>query len=202
MLTPEERITSDTYDREARRWSSEHMTAGFWSEEMTKLHQILPRGRILEIGAGSGRDARELTDLGYDYVGTDISKGLLAQARINNPGLTFMQKSVYELDYNKEFDGFWCAAVLLHIPRTRTQEALSNIRRAMKPSAVGFIAIKEGEGEGLEEDEFGQRFFTYWRNDDFKDALSRSNFMVVSEGYRPMSERTKWLTYIVGLGKS
>lgn len=196
-LTPEEVITLASYDAAAERWAKEHRTEGFWANEMAEFHSLLPSGRILEIGVGPGRDAGELLELGYDYVGTDISPGLLAQARKSNPGAVFLPKSVYELDYESEFDGFWCAAVLLHIPRSRIDLALKNIRRAMKSSATGFIAIKEGEGEEVEDGEFGQRLFTYWRNNDFKQVLSKSGFTVVSEDYRPMSERTRWLTYII-----
>lgn len=200
-LTSKERLTIATYDRRAENWSSSHATASFWGEEMARFKELLPGGRILEIGAGGGRDAKELVEAGYNYLGTDISKGLIEQARKNNIGVSFEEVSVYDLDYEESFDGFWCSAVLLHIPRDRIQKAMQSINKNMKRGAIGFIAIKEGEGESLEADEkitqSDERFFVYWNNEDFSKKLRDNGFEIVEQGYRPMSERTKWLTYIV-----
>ncbi len=203
-LTPEEKLTIATYDRQAENWSSSHATTNFWGEEMKRFEELLPSGRILEIGAGGGRDAKELIEAGYDYLGTDISVGLLEQARKNNPGVSFEKVSVYDLDYEELFDGFWCSAVLLHIPRDRIDDALQAVNKNMKRGAIGFIAIKQGEGEKLEADDKSpqgdERFFVYWTNDSFSKRLRDNDFEIVEHGYRPMSERTKWLTYIVKVG--
>jgi len=200
-LTPPEEITVATYNKQAERWTSSHASASFWGEEMARFKGLLPVGRILEIGAGGGRDAKELIEAGYDYLGTDVSKGLLEQARKNNPGVNFEEVSVYDLDYEELFDGFWCSAVLLHIPRDRIDDALTAINKNMKRGAIGFITIKEGEGEKLETDDKStqndERFFVYWTNDDFSKKLANNGFEVVEQGYRPLSERTKFLTYIV-----
>ncbi len=168
---------------------------------MARFNELLPNGRILEIGSGGGRDAVELIEAGYDYLGTDISTGLLEQARKFNPDINFEEVSVYDLDYKELFDGFWCSAVLLHIPRYRIDDALDAINKNMKKGAFGFIAIKEGEGEKLEADnkstQGDQRFFVYWTDEEFSKRLADNGFEVVERGYRTVSERTKWLTYIV-----
>jgi SAM-dependent methyltransferase len=152
----------------------------------------------LEIGCGGGRDAKELIALGYGYVGTDISAGLLEEAKKNNPGATFQQVSLYDLNFTEPFDGFWCAAVLLHIPKRRIDEALQAIKKNIKKGGIGFIAIKEGDGEKMETEgglDGDGRLFVYWQNDEFKQALTSNGLEVLQEGYYPKSERTKWLTY-------
>jgi hypothetical protein len=70
----------------------------------------------------------------------------------------------------------------------------------MKLGAKGFIAIKEGRGERLEERpelNHAKFLFSYWKNDEFKKVLSRNNYHVLHEGYIPMSPMTNWLTYHV-----
>lgn len=200
-LSPEERTTMQTYDRQAGSWSSQHMTGGFWAEEMNDFAEALPGGRILEIGSGGGRDAQELIAAGYEYTGSDISQGLLEQARKNNPGVRFDDVSVYDLDYEELFDGFWCSAVLLHIPRDQISEALNAINRNMKRGAIGFISVKEGDGERMETDDKStqgdERYFIYWSDDEFTERLNGNGFKVLKRGYKPMSEKTRWLTYIV-----
>src|SRR5579859_908314 len=98
-LLPDEQITLDTYEKIAAIWVSSYSPAGFWVEQLKKFNKLMPTGKILEIGAGSGRDAKELVSLGYDYVGTDISIKLLEAARKALPGQKFYKQSVYELSF-------------------------------------------------------------------------------------------------------
>lgn len=196
-LTEAEAVTLKTYDDQAEGWSSSHTDPGFWDTEIAVFHKYLPRGKIIEIGAGGGRDAKQLVKLGYEYIGTDISGGLIKVARKENPGVKFIKQSVYKLDYENEFDGFWCSAVLLHIPRSRLKAALQSIRRTLKKGAIGFISMKEGTSEKLEKDEFGERLFIYWQDKDFTKALKENGFSVIDKTSGPDGPDTKWLTYIV-----
>jgi len=202
-LLPDEQVTKSTYDALAAQWAGEHSTSsGLWQDEMQRFHELLPSGKIIEIGAGGARDAKELVELGYDYVGTDVSSGLLEIARKELPDYPFLEQSVYDLDFNSEpFDGFWASAVLLHIPKNRIDEALQRIRTVVQARAIGFISIKDGEDERLEQEEVGgkilDRYFAYWTKDDFTEHLEADGFKVVDYSYRPMSEKTKWHCFFV-----
>jgi SAM-dependent methyltransferase len=199
-LTKEEKITLDTYNRLAKSWSEGHLTYDSWQEDIGEFRKLLPKGRIIEIGCGGGRDAKRLVEAGYDYLGTDISSGLLAEAKKNCPAAEFEQVSLYDLDYEDKFDGFWCSGVLLHVPRPRINEALEAINKSLKPGAGGFIAIKQGAGERMDQDPLypgDNRLFVYWEDEDFQKILSENGFKVISHKYRPICERTKWLIYLV-----
>jgi SAM-dependent methyltransferase len=199
-LTEPEIITKESYDSVAEQWADTHKTVKFWQENFDEFFRFLPQGRLLEVGCGSGRDARELIAHGYDYVGTDISGPQLEQARNNNPGAVFEQVNLYDLDFTESFDGFWAAAVLIHVPKNRIDEALTAITKNIKAKAIGFIAMKEGEGEELQTKDYLKDtpyFFAFWQRDEFRDVLSRHGLTSLYEGYIPMSHGTKWLTYIV-----
>jgi SAM-dependent methyltransferase len=198
--TDNEEITNESYNSTAESWASSHWTLKFWGDNFDRFYELLPQGRLLEIGCGAGRDAKDLIAHGYDYLGTDISANLLIQARKNNPGAVFETASVYDLDFKNSFDGFWCAATLVHIPRDRIDEALKSIKKNIKAGGIGFISVKEGRGELLEqrgELNSAKFYFVFWKNDEFKEVLGKNGLEVLHEGYMPMSERTKWLTYIV-----
>lgn len=157
---------------------------------------------MLEIGAGTGRDAKDLTDLGYDYVGTDNSEGLLNIARKRLPNHQFAVQSVYDLSFPEKFDGFWASAVLLHIPKARINEAMQRTKSAIKPGAIGFISIKDGEGEKVTKHKFDssselERLFTYWSKEAFTKVLSDNGFEVLFYKYKPISEKTNWHLFIV-----
>ena len=59
--------TIDYYDKNAESWSRSHcykQEQSFWKEEMEKFHELLPKGKVIEIGSGSGKDAKALVDFG------------------------------------------------------------------------------------------------------------------------------------------
>lgn len=197
----EERLTTDGYDRCALAWSEEHGSPDYWAKEMAAFQTLLPAGRILEIGAGGGRDAKELIALGYQYVGTDISVGLLDVARRELPDHEFHEQSVYDLSFPELFDGFWASAVLLHIPKRRIDQALRQIKSVVRPGGIGFISLKEGTGEAFETEIVGghelKRFFAYWSEVEFSSVLARNCYEVVQHIYHPRSERTRWHCFLV-----
>lgn len=198
-LTPQEEKTIKFYNTKASDWVAAHSTARFWGEQLDRFHNLLPSGKVLEIGTGGGRDAKELIALGYDYVGTDISDGLLDEARKYNPNTQFLKQSVYELSFPKDtFDGFWASAVLLHIPKDRINEALGKIHNVVKPNGLGFISLKQGEDESPDD---SGRFFAYYAEREFSKILSENKFEVIEYKTVPMSEKTVWLAYLVRVKK-
>ena len=200
-LAPQEQRTIDAYDQNAVAWAGSRNKKGVWGNEKKKFYKYLPKGKIIEVGSGGGRDAKELITHGYDYTGTDVSKGLLEEAKKNNPEATFLLQSVYELDFPDEtFDGFWASAVLLHIAKDRIDEALSSIYRILKPGAIGFISLKKGEGERfVEGDHVGiqyKRFFSFFELDEFSKMLKRNSFEIL-ESYEFDHSNKKWLAFFV-----
>lgn len=203
-LSKLEQTTVNTYNSSASDWAGKHSSSGFWAEEMKRFHNLLPQGKLLEVGSGGGRDAYELISLyHYEYVGIDVSSELLKEAQKVNPQATLLLKSLYELDFpEKSFDGFWTSATLLHIPKERIDEALGNIRRVVREGGIGFISIKKGLGEKVEQDEPAmedkrERLFAYYQKGEFADVLGRNGFEIIEFSEKPVSERTTWLVFLV-----
>lgn len=197
-----EQVTKETYDELATTWTAECNGAGYWTAEMQRFHELLPEGNLLEIGAGGGRDAKELVALGYGYTGTDISSGILQEARAFLPSHEFHEKSVYELDsLDTTFDGFWACAVLLHIPKTRIHEALQQVKSVVRARGIGFISIQDGNNEGMQTTDIRgekfERFFAYWQKGDFEDVLQDNQMNVVDYMCHPMSETKRWHGFFV-----
>ncbi|MBU1016707.1 MAG: class I SAM-dependent methyltransferase [Patescibacteria group bacterium] len=190
--------TIDYYDREAKNWSLAHchkQSDTFWRGEMEKLHKLLPHGKILEIGSGSGKDATALISLGYDYIGTDASEGLLKVAKKANPTAKFIPIAVHDLDFkNSEFDGFWSVATLLHIPKDKIDGALKQIKKVVRSGGIGFISLKAGAGERTDPDT--GRWFAYYSLEEFHAVLERNGFEVIEEATRK-GDKDWWLEYWV-----
>lgn len=199
-LQQDEQTTISVYDAMGAQWAAEHGDVNYWQEQFNRFRQLMPNGRVLDIGCGAARDAALLVEAGYEYVGIDPSSELLEQAKKAFPAATFLNATVYDLSQLglKPFDGFWCSAVLLHIPHSRLPEALQQMSGVLKNDGIGFIAVKEGDGERTEED--GRTFFL-WHKDEFADQLAQNGFDVVDYMYIPKSERTRWLCFFVKKGE-
>lgn len=149
-LTQEEKLTIKAYDDNAKAWADSRNIQGDWAKQKETFKKYLPTGKVLEIGSGGGRDTKDLIAMGYEYTGTDISKGLLVEAKKNNPNAKFLLKSVYDLDFPAgSFDGFWACAVLLHMPKDRMSEALKSIHQVLKKEESALSRLKKAGERNL-----------------------------------------------------
>jgi len=198
-LTEKEKATLQYYDVHAEDWRAAHCVGSqsFWRDEIATFYQLLPSGKVLEIGSGSGREAAILIQLGYNYIGTEASEGLFEIGRRDNPDGMFLYQNVYDLTFPAEtFDGFWTAATLLHIPKDRMGEALKSINRVVKPNGIGFISLKEGQRESI--DEKTGRFFSYFAIEEFSQILFDNNMTVINSAKKQQPNRNiTWLTFFV-----
>jgi SAM-dependent methyltransferase len=198
-FTPEELRTNQFYESNASQWDATHSTPGFWKRDIVGAFKtLLPKGRILEVGCGGGRDAKKLIEAGYNYVGVDITPNLMQIAKERNPEADFSIQSAYDLGIQQDScDGCWCTAVLLHMPKSRVDKALGEIHRVVRPGGVGFIVLKEGQGEKMD----GERFFSYYSKDEFDGILERNGFEVVDSGILPARGDITWLSFFVRVEK-
>lgn len=66
--------------------------------EADRVAALLPAGRVLDAGCGTGRVGIELARRGYDVVGVDVDPGMLAHARAVAPDLPWVQADLAALD--------------------------------------------------------------------------------------------------------
>lgn len=111
------------------------------------------QGIVCDMGCGPGHVGRYLADRGVDVIGVDLSPGMLAQAAALNPGIAFHQGNMLALDWP---DGAWAGIVafysIIHIPREDVAQALTEMRRVLRPGGLLFLAFHMGD-EDLHETE-------------------------------------------------
>lgn len=106
-----------------------------------------PGARVLELGAGSGRDAAEMLRHGIDIDPTDASPELAAEAE-TRIGRKVRILHFSELDARDAYNGVWACASLLHAPAAELADDLARIYRALKPGGIFVASFKAGNGEG------------------------------------------------------
>lgn len=119
------------------------------------LKYLKPGAKILDAGSGSGRDTRAFLSLGYAVEAFDASRTLAGLSS----KLTGVQTQVLrfqEFRCHQKYDGIWCCAALLHVPRSALEDATSRLIEALKPGGVMYASFKLGDTDRIGDD--GRRF--------------------------------------------
>jgi ubiquinone/menaquinone biosynthesis C-methylase UbiE len=92
--------------------------------------------------ADTGQIARYLHRKGVTIIlGVDLSAGMVAEAQRLNPETPFHQGNMLALpEPDNAWGGIAAFYCLIHIPRGRIVEALSEMKRVLKPGGVCLIA--------------------------------------------------------------
>jgi SAM-dependent methyltransferase len=141
---------------------------------------LRPGARILDAGCGSGRDSAALLALGYDVVSMDASSEMVA-ATTALTGRPAFRLRFDEIGFEREFDGIWACASLLHVPRRQLPAILVRLAAAMRPHGVMYASFRYGTGEHLRDG----RLFT-----DLDEAALRD----LVRGAPCLAIRTIWVT--------
>lgn len=182
-----ENPTIATYDRIAERYAGRTFDDTGLTDRYAAFAQAIvnqapaARFRILDAGCGPGRDSKWLRERGFQVVGVDLSSGMLAEARRRAPDVDFRQADLRRLDFpNDYFDGIWCSASLLHLPRADVPGVLVSFRRFLGHGHL-YVSVKLGQGEEVEEAAYGPgnpRFYTYFSRHEMELYLERAGFEV------------------------
>lgn len=145
MPTNEEQKTINTYNEIAPVYAKNNNTLNYWKEEIEYFQSQVPQGNILEVGSGHGRDSLYFSNKNYQYIGIDASSGLIEVAKKNHPNTIFLNYNMDEMRMLKKqaYDGLWCAATLLHIPKRNMNYVLTSMRERLKKEATMFVSVKE-----------------------------------------------------------
>ncbi|MDK2962432.1 MAG: hypothetical protein PWP20_1558 [Eubacteriaceae bacterium] len=119
------------------------------SADLSQIHQrflsYLPaNATILDLGCGSGRDAKAFIEAGYTVTAVDGAEECckLAETLIGRPVdcLLFDQ-----LEEDSQFDGIWACASLLHVPFAELPDIFNRIVTALKPGGTFYASFKYGD---------------------------------------------------------
>ncbi len=110
-------------------------------EEIYNFMSDIPRGSLLDVGCGAGHHSKDLSSLGYEVTGIDISVNGLLQAqsvsKADDQKINFVIGDVENLPFDDDsFDVVFCSLILHHFPKRN--KLLKEISRVCKRYFVTF----------------------------------------------------------------
>lgn len=147
----------------------EYVSHGTVNPRLNSFLERLPAGgTILELGTGSGVDAKAMLNAGFRVDATDGSSELAQQAE-KLLGQPVRQMLFNDLNADQTYDGVYACASLLHASRADLPDIISRIHRSLKVGGYVWASFKGGQQEGL--DGLG-RYYNYLNESELKQLWS------------------------------
>ena len=156
-----------------------------------------PRGAIADIGCGHGRDTAWLERTNHLTIGFDLSFQMLRQARTITHGNLVQMDMRQPAVPNACFDGIWCCASLLHLPKSQVATALIEFRRIIRAQGMLILSIQEGNSEGWvwSERDHVERYFARYSISEMSERLARAGFAIHEQTTAP-GVSARWLEFV------
>lgn len=175
--------TAQFYDRHAADIAARYESAPSPVERYFPL--AFPVGsRVLDIGAGSGRDLAALIKAGYEGHGVEPSAGLRQAAVAAHPELegrlTEGALPDVGVPFGGDFDGIVCCAVLMHLPEGELFDSALALRSLLKPHGRLLMSIPTARTDvGDDSRDDGGRLFQPYVPEELQLLFERLGFQLI-----------------------
>ena len=156
------------YNQNAPDFIRTTQTVDFHEIQALFLSYLPDKSRILDLGCGSGRDAKYFMEQGYQVEATDGSKEL-CRAAAKYLGTAVKQQLFLDLDETEYYDGIWACASILHLKKAELPVMLRKIWTALKKDGICYTSFKYGTFEGMR----NGRYFTDPTEEGFSELAAQ-----------------------------
>ena len=193
--------TRKYYDKEFLLWTNAKTNSFYHEKQFTKLIPLWPeKAKIIDVGCAHGIHAPMFLGIGrkLTYYGIDISKSFLKIAHRRYPQLTFEEGNIADSSTlpKKKFEGFFAAAVLMHVPFPHWDEMFQNIETLTKSGSYGYVALPTAHPSNSKD----MRHFTILSEEEQRRYFKSRNWKIKSMGVMDgFTIESVWRWYIVQL---
>ncbi|MGB9877336.1 MAG: class I SAM-dependent methyltransferase [bacterium] len=147
----------ETYEKVALEFSQTRQKP--WEEMNDLAREVFEGAKVLDIGCGNGRLLYSLPS-NIRYLGVDICKGLIEEARKRHPDKRFIVGDFLSLPYNRlggDYDFIFAIAVFHHLPTKRTRlNFLSKARKLLNKRGKLMLTVWNLWGEDKHKDKIDE----------------------------------------------
>lgn len=167
----------ETYDKYALERESREMEDWKVAERFRFLSLLKEekKKKLLEIGAGTGRDSKFFQDQGLEVTCIDLSPAMIDLCR--QKGLNALVMDMTNLDLpDNSFDVVYSMNSLLHLTKDEFAEVLLQINALLRPDGLFYLGMYGGyDFAGVwEKDTYTpKRFFSFFTDEHLKEETSK-----------------------------
>ena len=192
-----EDITLEYYEKNADAFFAGTVSADMTYARERFLAKLPGKACLLDLGCGSGRDAKAFLELGYAVDAVDGSEELCRRASAFT-GIEVKCMLFQDLEEEEKYDGIWACASLLHLLRKELSEVFRKIKKALKQDGILYTGFKYGTFEGMR----NGRYFTDFTEDTFRAFLEECPGFTglehwVTADVRPGRGEEKWFNVLL-----
>jgi len=158
--------TVEFYNNNSYEFYNNTISAEMDSLYKSFLEYVVPGGKILDAGCGSGRDSLYFKNQGFSVTAFDASEEMVKlSSRLIKQEVLLMRFEELKLD--EQYDGIWACASLLHVRRQDSVNVIRNLAKFLKGTGVFYMSFKYGDKE-YEKD---GRYFNCFDEENFKAVI-------------------------------
>lgn len=189
--------TLNYYNQHAQTFSDSTLNVDMSALYAEFLPLITKHGHILDAGCGSARDAMYFKQQGFTVSAFDASENI-AKLASNYLQQAVEVKTFQQLNYTNIYDGIWCCASLLHVPKIELPQVLLKLQNALKPNGFLYVSFKYGTQERVH----NGREFTDLNEDGLTALITHHTELKILKQWqtvdqRPERESEVWLNALI-----
>lgn len=167
--------------------------------DMTKSYKFFlkytkSKGKLLDVGFGSGRDMLYFKSIGFEVEGIDPQPEFVDEVR--KLGLNVSCDSILDCwNQHEEYDYIWASASLLHIKKELLNQAFQYCSNMLKKDGIMYCSFKYGDFEGVIDD----RYFIYLTEKSINNYILNTNLKIIDYKITndSLKRDNKWINFIM-----
>lgn len=162
--------TIDYYNHNAAWYFKETVNVNMTECCERFLKYIVPGGRIIDMGAGSGRDTKYFKDHGYIVEAIDASEEMCRLASVYS-GIEVRCKNICDWRPEKNYDGIWANASLVHMSIAEIERFIIKASNCLNLNGAFYISMKSGIHTGYDNN---GRYFTEFSKEILQQIILKN----------------------------
>ena len=141
---------------------------------VTFIPKIIKSGKVLDIGAGEGRNAIYLAKRNFDVLALDISKAAIEKLKMlaerENCSVRKVTEDILKFHTNEKFDVVLCIAVLNIFSKEDAYNVIEKMKFFTKPNGLNLITVFTDKG-------IKHKNFSFFNKKELRDRYKDWNIL-------------------------
>jgi len=194
----EKKQTIGTYNKTARTHAEKFNKMGARAEDVEKAFSFIKKEnpKVIELGCGNGRDAKEIIKHTDNYLGIDLSKELLFLAKKYAPEAKFKLADFETFRFPNNIDIIFSFASILHSDKSNLEKVFKRIFKKLSKKGIVFISTKYGRysKKTIDKEGHGAKTYYFYNLITLKKIMPKKTNLIHKKIYTFQNQ--KWIDII------